>query len=260
MRLLVWNDGQVIEASQFRPDRPFVMQRIHTLNNQVYHLSRHIEQLREASMSLFGFASLCGVADAERIIVKLLELSRVSPRLTCPVVMRLDCAGALSFEVEMPSFNSGMAVRTKRVNGVAIPMSGPSLAYQSSMSVAVDDMVRAVAEKHGGEMPIWIDREDNIVSLPWNPIFVVYKGRIFTPQQFETVEYMLAKRTIESLNMELIVRDIPYSSLLKVDEVFFVDTISVLPLFSIEKHRLLSVVTTRITNRMEPTISGSISL
>jgi branched-subunit amino acid aminotransferase/4-amino-4-deoxychorismate lyase len=260
MRLLVWNDGQVVEASQFSPDRPFVMQRIHTLNHKVYHLSRHIEQMREASMMLFGFASLCGVADAERIIVKLLELSRVSPRLTCPVVMRLDCYGALSFEVEMPSFDSGMAVRAKRISGAAIPMSAPNLAYQSSMSIAVDEMAKAVAEKRGGGMPIWINHEDNVVSLPWSPIFVVYNGRVYTPQQFDTVEFIIAKRAIESLNLELVVRDIPYSSLLRVDEIFFVDTISVSSLSSVEKHRLLSVVTTRITSRMEPTISGSISL
>ena len=254
MKLLVWNDGQLVEASQFRLDRPYVMQRIHTLNRQVYHLPRHIEQLCEASMSLFGFATLCGVADAERIIVKLLELSRVSPRLSCPVVMRLDSEGALSFEVEMPAFNAGMAVRTKRMNGVAVRMSVPDMAYHSSLSVAVDSMVEAIVEKQGGELPIWIDREDNVISLPWRPIFVVYGGRVFTPHQFNTVEYVNAKRAIESLSLELIVRDISYSSLLLVDEIFFVDSIAVSPLFAVEKHRLLSVVTTRITNRMEPTI------
>ena len=254
MRLLAWNDGQVVEASQFSLDRPYVMQRIHTINYKVYHLPRHIDQLCEASMSLFGFATLCRVADAERIIVKLLELSRVSPRLSCPVVMRLDCEGVLSFEVEMPTFDSGMAVKAKRMRGVALSMSVPDISYQSSMSIAIDNMLEAIVAKHGGEMPIWVDREGSIISLPWRPIFVISNGRVFTPQQFDTVEYVNVKNAIENLKMELVVRDIPYSSLSCVDEVFFADSISVSSLFSIDKHRLLSVVTSRITSRMEPTI------
>ena len=59
---------------------------------------------------------------------------------------------------------------------------------------------------------------------------------------------------MESLGIELVVRDMSYESLQRVDEVFFVDTMAVTPLVSIGKHRLLSVVTSRITSRMEPTI------
>ena len=99
-----------------------------------------------------------------------------------------------------------------------------------------------------------MDLEGSIISLPWRPIFVISNGRVFTPQQFDTVEYANVKNAIENLKMELVVRDIPYSSLSRADEVFFADSIAVSSLFSIEKHRLLSVVTTRITSRMEPMI------
>ncbi len=254
MRLLVWNDGQVIEASQLRFDKPYVMQRIHTLGHKVYNIARHIEQLREASISLFGFASLCGSADAERIIKKLLELSRVTPRLSCPVAMRIDCDGALSFEVEAPLYDMGMEIRAKRVTGVGINVPAFDCLYHSSATIAVDELVQAMASKRGGNMPIYVNSEGNIVSQPWNPIFVVYNGRIFTPSAFSTVEYVLAKEAIESLGLELVVRDIPYESLQRVDEVFFVDTMAVTSLFAVEKHRLLSVVTSRITSRMEPTV------
>ena len=168
--------------------------------------------------------------------------------------MRLDCEGVLSFEVEMPTFDSGMAVKAKRMNGVAISMSVPDISYQSSMSIAIDNMLEAIVAKHGGEVPIWVDLEGSIISLPWRPIFVISNGRVFTPQQFDTVEYANVKNAIENLKMELVVRDIPYSSLSRADEVFFADSIAVSSLFSIEKHRLLSVVTTRITSRMEPMI------
>ena len=77
---------------------------------------------------------------------------------------------------------------------------------------------------------------------------------VFLAVAHSSVEYMVAKEAIESLGLELVVRDLPYVSLQRVDEVFFVDTMAVTSLFAVEKHRLLSVVTSRITSRMEPTI------
>ena len=103
-------------------------------------------------------------------------------------------------------------------------------------------------------MPIYVNSEGNIISQPWSPIFVVFNGRVYTPLAFTSVEYLVAKEAIESLGLELVVRDLPYASLQRVDEVFFVDTMAVTSLFAVEKHRLLSVVTSRITSRMEPTI------
>lgn len=254
MRLLVWNDGQVIEASQLRLEKPYVMQRIHTLGHKVYNIARHIEQLREASISLFGFASLCGPADAERIITKLLELSRVTPRLSCPVAMRIDCDGMLSFEVEAPLYDMGMSLKAKRLVGVGVSMSAFNHLYQSSASIAIDALTQAMASKRGDNVPIYVNSDGNIISHSWNPIFVVYSGRVYTPSAFTSVEYLVVKEAIESLGLELIVRDMPYESLQRVDEVFFVDAMSVSSLFAVEKHRLLSVVTSRITSRMEPTV------
>ena len=250
----MWNDGQVIEASQLRLDRPYVMQRIHTLGHKVYNVARHIEQLREASISLFGFASLCGPADAERIITKLLELSRVTPRLSCPVAMRIDCDGMLSFEVEAPLYDMGMSLKAKRLVGVGVSMPAFNHLYQSSASIAIDALTQAMASKRGGNVPIYVNSDGNIISHSWNPIFVVYNGRVYTPSAFTSVEYLVVKEAIESLGLELIVRDMPYESLQRVDEVFFVDAMSVSSLFAVEKHRLLSVVTSRITSRMEPTV------
>ena len=250
----MWNDGQVVEATQFRLERPYVMQRIHTLGHKVYNIQRHIEQLRQASITLWGFATLCGAADAERIIIKLLELSRVTPRLSCPVAMRIDCDGALSFEVEPPLYDMGMSLKAKRLVGVGVSMPEFNLLYQSSASIAIDALTQAMASKRGGNVPIYVNSKGNIISHSWNPIFVVYSGRVYTPTAFTSVEYLVAKEAIESLGLELVVRDMPYESLQRVDEVFFVDTMAVTPLVSIGKHRLLSVVTSRITSRMEPTV------
>ena len=252
MRLLVWNDGQVVEASQFRLERPYVMQRIHTLGHRVYNISRHIELLREGSIELFGFATLCGPADAERIIVKLLELSRVTQQLSCPVAMRIDCDGALSFEVESPIYDTGMSLKSKRMVGIEIVIPAPDVESQTSATIVADSMYEAMAIKRGGNTAIAVDVKGNIHSLPWRPIFVVYGGRVYTPNELHTVEYLSAKSAIESLGMELVVCNIPFISLQQVDEVFLVDVMSVWSLSTIKKHRLLSVVTSRITSRMEP--------
>ena len=252
MKLLVWNDGSVIEASQFRLDKPYVMQRIHTLGHKVWNIAKHIELLREDSMRMFGFASLCGAADAKRIVERLLELSRVSPRLSCPVVMRLTYDGALSFEVEMPLYDAGIHLRARRFSGVEIPMNIPETMSQTSLSVATDAMVSAIIEKRGGDVAIWVDGVGDVISLPWRPIFAIHSGRVYTPCAYNTVEYLNVVEAISRLNLELIIRNIPIDSLQRMDEVFLADVMAVSSLSTVKKHRLLSVVTTRIVSKMEP--------
>ena len=252
MKLLVWNDGLVVEAAMFRLDRPYIMQRIHTLGYKPYNVARHVALLREETMRVFGFASLCSAADAERIITKLLELSRVSRQLSCPVAMRVDACGALSFEVEAPLYVGGISLRAKRFTGVDVVMNAPETLCQSSVSVAVDAMVDAVVEKRGGDMPIWTDADGSVISLPWRPLFTIFNGKVYTPCQYDTVEYISVVEAIKRLNLELTVRMIPIESLQRMDELFVADVMSVLSFSTINKHRLLSVVTSRIADKMEP--------
>lgn len=254
MKLLVWNDGSVVEASQFSLDRPYIMQRIHTLGYKAYNIAHHIELMRAESIRAFGFASLCGAADAMRLIEKLLERSRVSPRLSTPVAMRLTADGELSFEVEMPLYSSGMELRAKRFKGVDIPMVAPDTMCQTSVSVAIDDMVSAVAKKRGGDMPIWTDANGDVISLPWRPLFSIFNGKVYTPCEYPTVEYLGVVEAIKRIELELQVRNIPIASLERMDEIFVADAMSVLSLSSVKKHRLLSTVTTRIVGKMEPKI------
>lgn len=252
MRLLAWDDGTVVEAAKFSLDRPFVLQRIHTLRYKVYNIALHIELLREASVQLFGFATLCDPASAERIIVKLLELSRVSSQLSCPVAMRIDCDGRLSFEVENPLYESGIQLKATRLDGLCMCQQLPSVMSQTSASIAFENLMQAMVEKQGADIAIGVDAGGSVISLPWRPIFTIYNGKVYTPSEFSTVEYLSVRKAIELANLELIVRDIPQSSLERMDEVFLVDAMSVLSLASINKHRLLSVTTQRIVNRMEP--------
>ena len=251
MRLLVWNDGKVIEASEFRLPRAYVLERIHTLGHRAYNLPRHIMLMRESSAQMFGFMSLCRVEDADRIITKLLAASRVSPRLSCSVVMRLDYQGHLSFEVEAPSFYSGCSLRAKRPIGAVLPAVAPYTQFQTSVTVAYDAMCDSRVAGYG-DIAIWSDSKDEVISIPWRPIFTVFHNRVYTPCEYSTVEYVVAAEAIAKAGFELIIHPIPLSALRRMEEVFVADVMGITSLLAVENQRLLFMVATQVAAKMEP--------
>ena len=254
MRLLAWIDGRVVEASELRLQNPYVMQRIHTLENVAYNVDAHIEVLRRESERLFGFASVICAKDVQRIVGRLIELSHVTCSLSVPVVMRLDSSASLSFEVEKPTFGCGGYLRAKRDPGVLLTMDSPRSVAQTSVSVALDAMADCEVQHLGGGVAVWVDSADKLISRPWNPIFVFYKGAWFTPVECCSVEYRVVADAIKSVGQQLYVRDIPASALELVDEIFVADIMGLTSLASIKNHRLLSSMTTRIASVMEPKI------
>lgn len=251
MRLLVWDDGRVVEATEYRLPEVYVYQRIHTLSYRAYNLSRHIILLREASAAMFGFMSLCRVEDAERIITKLLELSRVSTRLSCTVVMRLDPRGVLSFQVESPTLYAGCALRAKRLEGVLL--SAPNLEdiHHTSLTLARDAMndSRVIGF---GDVAICYDDNNEVISTPWRPVFAVYHNKIYTPYEFSSVEYVATAEAIAKAGFELEVHALPIASLQRMDEVFIADIMGITSLLSINHHRLLFMITSQVADNMQP--------
>ena len=251
MKLLVWSDGRVVEACKFRPTHPFVLQRVHTLGYSAFNVARHIFVMREASMALFGFASLCRAEDAERIIEQLTKLSRISPNLSCTVAMRLNSIGELSFEVEEPSYYSGASLSVKRPKGIFFTAPHSETLSQNSVTIALDAMYDARVQGRG-DMAILVDTKKEVISRPWLPLFAVFHNVIYTPAEYDTVEYCVVRDAIKSAGVELVVRPIPMESLLRMDEVFVADVMGLISLSSIEESRLLSVVATLVASRMEP--------
>ena len=251
MKLLVWSDGRVVEAKEFRLSSPFVLQRIHTLGYKAYNVAHHIEVMRRASMDLFGFASLCRAEDAERIIAQLTQLSRISPNLSCTVAMRLNSEGELSFEVEQPSYYSGATLSVKRPKGLFLAAPEPEYISQNSVTIALDAMYDARVQDRG-DVAVLVDFRREVISRPWLPIFAVFHNVVYTPAEYETVEYRLVRDAIKSAGVEFVVRPIPMEALLRMDEVFVADVMGLTSLSSIEESRLLSVVATLVASRMEP--------
>lgn len=251
MKLFVWSDGRVVDASEFRLTLPFVLQRIHTLGYKAFNVAQHIEIMRRASIELFGFASLCRAEDAERIIEQLTKLSRISPTLSCTVAMRLNSEGELSFEVERPSYYSGASLRVSRPKGVFFRVSEPEYKSQNSVTIALDAMYDARVQDRG-DMAIWVDFRDEVVSRPWLPIFAVFHNVVYTPVEHDSVEYTIVCDALQRAGIELVVRSIPVESLLRMDEVFVADVMGLTSFASIQESRLLSVIATLVASRMEP--------
>ena len=254
MRLLAWLDGAVFEAEKLRIENPYVQQRIHTFGSVAYNLDHHIDVLRRGSEQLFGFATVLTAKDAQRIIGKLVELSRVGSRLSVPVVMRLDAEGSLSFEVEMPTFGCGGYLRAKRDVGVIYVMPQPMVEAETQASVALDRLADCAVRHLGGHRAIWVDNKGNLLSRPWQPIFVYYKQSWFTPREYDSVEYAVVSRAIEAAGHRLYVRDIPESALELVDEIFTADIMGISSFSSVKNNRLLSSITNRIASKMEPIV------
>lgn len=249
MKLMAWDDGRVVETKDFRLPYPYVLQRVHTLDYQPYNISRHLMLLRDASIALFGFATLCSVADAERIITRLLDLSRVSRKLSTPVAMRLDALGHLSFEVEQPILYEGYSLRAKRISLATLTMPLPEYMSQTSVSVAVDAMADSRVAG-SADAALWVDDKGGVISRPWMPLFAVYDGRVYTPAEYNTVEYIVTRDAIRRVGAELIVHPMTVASLKRMDEVFMVDAMGVTSVATIEEHRLLSMITARIADNM----------
>ncbi len=252
MRCLAWIDGRVVEASELPHAEPFVMQRMHTLNNRVYNAHIHIDVLRDTSGVLFGFQTLASGGDVERIVAKLLEVANAPLSCSVPVVMRLYATGALSFEIEEPMFGEGVYLRAKRFAGVLVERTAPATIAPTSESVAAEAMAERSVYHMGGDMALWIDGAGSLISLPWRPLFVYHKGYLFTPKEYPTVEYINAVAAIKRANMRLVVRDIPSRALDRVEEIFVVDVMGVSSLSTIKRHRLLSSIALRVADRMEP--------
>ena len=247
----MWDDGRVVEAAEYRLPEVYVYQRIHTLGYRAYNLSRHIILLREASAAIFGFMSLCRIEDAERIITKLLELCRLSPRLSCPVVMRLDPRGALSFQVEPPTLYAGCALRAKRLEGTLIASSKVDEQHHTSLTLARDAMndSRVIGF---GDVAICYDDNNEVISSPWRPIFAVYHNKIYTPAEFSSVEYVATAEAIAKAGFDLEVHALPVASLKRMDEIFIADVMGITSLLSINHHRLLFMITSQVADAMQP--------
>ena len=245
MKQLAWIDGRVVEASTLRTDEPFVMQRIHTLAGRAYNLERHLAVLNRDAETLFGFATLCTAMDAEDIISRLLVGSHAPLIFSCPVDMRLTCSGELIFVLHKPTFGHGAYLRSVRYAVEPLVHALPKTVAQTSATIADDAMSDREVRMYGGDRALWL------------PVFVVYRNKVYTPAEYDSVEYTVACEAIHAARCELSVATISREALYNVDEIFFVDVMGITAASNIGHHRLLYMTASRVAERMMPKLENS---
>lgn len=129
--------------------------------------------------------------------------------------------------------------------------SQPEAMSQNSVTVTLDAMYDARV-RGKGDMAILVDSNKEVISRPWLPIFAVFNSVVYTPMEYDSVEYTVVCEAIRRAGMKFVVRPIPMASLLRMDEVFVADAMGITSLSSIQESRLLSVVATLVASRMEP--------
>lgn len=252
MKHLAWIDGRVVEASELRSDEPFVMQRIHTLAGRSFNVARHIEVLRNDSELLFGFASLYEAAEVEQIIAELLRLSCASAMFSCPVDMSLNGRGELSLTIGKPTFGRGAYHRSIRYVARCIMGNKPTSVAQTSESLAADAMADRRVRMYGADRALLLDENRSLISRPWMPVFVVYRGKIYTPAEFASVEFEVAREAVVRAGIELYIADVSEAALMKSDEIFVVDIMGVTSMSSVANHSLLYMTASRVAKYMLP--------
>lgn len=252
MKHLAWIDGRVVEASELRLDEPFVMQRIHTLAGRSFNVARHIEVLRHDSELLFGFATLYKASEVEQIIAELLRLSCASAMFSCPVDISLNGRGELSLTVGKPTFGRGAYHRSIRFVAQCITGNVPTTIAQTSESLAADAMANRRVRMYGADRALLLDENRYLISRPWMPVFVVYRGKIYTPTEFSSVEFEVAREAIIGAGVELYIADVSETALMNADEIFMVDIMGVTSMSSVANHSLLYMTASRVARYMSP--------
>ena len=149
------------------------------------------------------------------------------------------------------TYYSGATLSVKRPKGIFLTAPEPEGVSQNSVTVALDAMYDARVRDRG-DMAVLVDFRREVISRPWKPIFALFHNVAYTPAEYDTVEFSLARDAINSAGIELVVRPIPMESLLRMDEVFVADVMGLTSFASIEESRLLSVVAKLVASRMEP--------
>ena len=97
-----------------------------------------------------------------------------------------------------------------------------------------------------GDVAVLVDENSELISRPWQPVFVLFNSRVYTPKAYDTVEYIAVERAIRRAGYELTIRPIPASSLMRMDEIFM----GITSLSKIDSHSLFSVAAAQIASRM----------
>lgn len=251
MARFAWIEGETVDARQLPDARPYVVERIHTLDYRARNMDRHIASLRASAEELFGFAPLCRAGDMERVAAELLARNGMTRVLSCPVRVRLCSDTRLIVECENPTFGNGCYLRAKMLSAVALRYDVPPWERRSSMTEEIAAVAGRMAQMQGADAAIRIDSQNMVVGQAWSPLFLVRDRHLFTPRAYDSAEYDLAVATAGRAGVPVYVRPFSARALDYADELFTVDSMGMTAYSRIGKHLLSSTIAASIASFFE---------
>ncbi len=251
MARFAWIDGETVDARQLPDARPYVVERIHTLDYRARNADGHINALRASAEELFGFAPLCRAGDIERVAAGLLARNGMTRMLSCPVRVRLCSDTRLIVECENPTFGSGCYLRAKIPAAVALRYDAPPWERRSSMTEEIAAVADCMAQMQGADAAIRIDSQNMVVGRAWSPLFLVRDRHLFTPRAYDSVEYDMAVETAQRAGVPVYVRPFSALALDYADELFTVDSMGMTAYSRIGNRRLSSTIAAKIASFFE---------
>lgn len=247
----VWIEGDVVEARQLADMRPYVVERVHTLDYRARYMERHLDSLRRSAEELFGFAPLCRARDMERVAADLLARNGLTRTLSCPVRVRLSSRAELSVECEPPTFGAGCYLRAKMPVAAVLRYDAPPWERRSSLTEELAAVADGVVRRKGADAAIRIDSHDMVVGRAWSPLFLVRERNLFTPREYDSAEYDMAVATAERAGLRVYVRRFSVRAFDYADELFTVDSMGMTAFSRVGNRLLSSTIATRIASFFE---------
>lgn len=246
-----WIEGETVDARQLADARPFVVERIHTLDYRARRMERHIDSLRRSAEELFGFAPLCRAQEMERVAAELLARNGMTRTLSCPVAVKLSSRGELMVECCAPTFGAGCYLRAKMPVAAALSYDAPQWECRSSMTEEIAAVADGMVRREGADVAIRIDSQGMVVGRAWSPLFLVRERHLFTPRRYDSAEYDLAVETASRAGLTVHVREFSVRALDYADELFTVDSMGMTAYSRVGKRLLSSTIAARMASFFE---------
>ncbi|MDE6140747.1 MAG: aminotransferase class IV [Alistipes sp.] len=246
-----WIDGRTVDVRQMPDARPYVVERIHTLDYRAQRMERHLDVLRTSAGELFGFAPLCRARDMERIVAELLAHNGMTRTLSCPVRVKLSSRAELMVECEPPTFGSGCYLRAKMPVAAALSYDAPPWECRSSMTEEIVAVADRMVHMQGADAAIRVDSQNMVAGWAWSPLFLVRDRHLFTPREYASAEYGLAVEAASRAGLQVHARPFSVRALDYADEIFSVDSMGMTAYSRIGKRLLSSTIAARMASCFE---------
>lgn len=238
-------DGCAFERAEF-PEGLYVYRTIVTLGHRALCLDACLGELREAAEELLHGAPSLDVTETDHLISDFLRRNGYPAAMPAYVELRCYLSGEVVLLGGEVSPYPQLGMRLLMPAGATVTYDLPLSECRSSVSRAVGEAARAVAEKRGAKVAVRLDRDGFVHSADEAELFVIKEYTIMTPRVPQTVEGVHVLDAIRRAGLQLQVCPISQEVLSEVDEIFYADHRGITALGSINGTPLMHILAEKI--------------